>query len=81
MILIALAAAATPLLLPEIARDLRCVAVLGVSGDASIAGQGAYFAAVVGADAMDATGLSREAGSGDQGIMSIFSPWSSPTTA
>lgn len=61
MILIALAAVTAPLLPPEIARDLRCVAILGVFGDASVAGEGAYFAAVVGADAMDATGLGREA--------------------
>lgn len=61
MILIALAAAAAPLLPPEIARDLRCVAIIGVARDPALAADGALYAAIVGASAMDATGQSREA--------------------
>lgn len=61
MIFIALAAATAPLLPPEIARDLRCVAIIGVARDAALASDGAFYAAIVGANAMDATGQSREA--------------------
>ncbi len=61
MILIVLAAATAPLLPPEIARDLRCVAIIGVGGDPALASDGALYAAIVGAGAMDATGQSREA--------------------
>ena len=61
MILIALAAATAPLLPPEIARDLRCVAIIGVGRDPGLASEGALYAAIVGAHAMDATGQSREA--------------------
>lgn len=60
MILIALAAATAPLLPPEVARDLRCVAIIGVSRDAALASDGALYTAIVGAGAMDATGQSRE---------------------
>ena len=60
MILIALAAATAPLLPPEIARDIRCVAIIGVAGDPAKAKEGALYAAIVGAQAMDATGQSRE---------------------
>jgi hypothetical protein len=59
MILIALAAAA--LLPPDIARDMRCVAVIAVKRDPAQAKDGAFYTAIVGADAMDATGQSREA--------------------
>ncbi len=61
MILIALAAATAPLLPPEIARDLRCVAIIGVSQNPALAKDGALYTAIVGAGAMDATGQSREA--------------------
>ena len=61
MILLALAAATAPLLPPEIARDLRCVAIIGVGGDPAVAEAGALYAAIVGAGAMDATRQSREA--------------------
>jgi hypothetical protein len=61
MILIALAAATAPLLPPEIARDLRCVAIIGVSNDPALFKEGAVYTAIVGARAMDATGQSREA--------------------
>jgi hypothetical protein len=62
MILIALAAATSaPLLPPEIARDLRCVAIIGVARDPALAKDGALYTAIVGANAMDATGQSREA--------------------
>lgn len=61
MMLIALAAATAPLLPPEIARDLRCVAIIGVDRDPALAEDGALYAAIVGAGAMDATGQSREA--------------------
>jgi hypothetical protein len=62
MILIALAVvAAAPLLPPDIVSDLRCVAVLAVNRNPSLAADGAFYAAVVGADAMDASGRSREA--------------------
>jgi hypothetical protein len=60
MILIALAVATAPLLPPEIARDLRCVAIIGVSRDPALAKDGALYTAIVGANAMDATGQSRE---------------------
>ena len=60
MILIALAAVTAPLLPPEIARDLRCVAIIGVARDAELASEGALYAAIVGASAMDTTGQSRE---------------------
>lgn len=60
MILIALATAAAPLLPPEIARDLRCVAIIGVSRDPALFKEGAVYAAIVGARTMDATGQSRE---------------------
>lgn len=60
MILFTLAAVTAPLLPPEIARDLRCVAVIGVSRDAALASDGALYTAIVGAGAMDATGQSRE---------------------
>lgn len=61
MFLIALAAAAAPLLPPEIARDLRCVAIIGIARDPALASDGALYTAIVGARAMDATGQSREA--------------------
>lgn len=61
MILFALAAATAPLLPPEIARDLRCVAIIGVARDPALFSEGALYAAIVGARAMDATGQSREA--------------------
>jgi hypothetical protein len=61
MILIALAAAATPpLLSPALWLDLRCVAVIGMARDPALAKDGAYYTAIVGADIMDATGQSRE---------------------
>ncbi len=59
MILIALATAL--LFPPETAQGLRCVAVLAVNGDKSRAIDGAFYTAIVGAEAMDATGLTREA--------------------
>lgn len=59
MILFALAAAA--LLPPDLARDMRCVAVIAVNRNPSLASDGAFYTAIVGADAMDATGQSREA--------------------
>jgi hypothetical protein len=59
MILIALATAA--LLPPDIARDMRCVAVIAVNRNPALAQDGAFYTAIVGADAMDATGQSREA--------------------
>lgn len=61
MILFALAAVTAPLLPPEIARDLRCVAIIGVARDPALFSEGALYAAIVGARAMDATGQSREA--------------------
>lgn len=60
MILIALAAATAPLLPPALARDLRCVAVIGVARDSALAKDGALYTAIVGAEAMDATGSTRE---------------------
>ena len=60
MTLIALAVAAA-LLPPDIVRDMRCVAVIGVRRDPALAQDGAFYTAIVGADAMDATGQSREA--------------------
>ena len=59
MILALLAAAA--LMPPETARSLRCVAVLAVAPDARHAPDAAFFTAIVGAEAMDATGQTREA--------------------
>ena len=59
MILFALAAAA--LLPPETAQDLRCVAILAVKADKAIAKDAAFYTAIVGADAMDASGQPREA--------------------
>jgi hypothetical protein len=61
MILLALAAATSLLLPPEIARDLRCVAIIGVARDPLLAKDGSLYTAIVGAAAMDATGQSREA--------------------
>lgn len=60
MILLALAAVAAPLLPPEIARDLRCVAIIGVANNPALAKDGALYTAIVGARAMDTTGQSRE---------------------
>jgi hypothetical protein len=60
MILLALAAATAPLLPPALARDMRCVAVIGIARDPALAKEGAYYTAIVGADIMDATGQSRE---------------------
>ena len=45
---------------PETARSLRCVAVLAVAPDAKSAPDAAFFTAIVGAEAMDATGQTRE---------------------
>ena len=59
MILLALAAAS--LLPPEIARDMRCVAIIGLARNPALAKEGALFTAIVGANAMDATGQSRDA--------------------
>ena len=59
MILIALANAA--LVSPETARDLRCVAILAVAADRSLAKESAFYTAIVGAEAMDETGKTREA--------------------
>ena len=53
--------ATVPLLSPDIARDLRCVAVIGLAGEPKLAQDGAAYAAIVGAEAMDATGLDRQA--------------------
>lgn len=61
MILIALAAATALLLPPDIARDMRCVAVIAVNRNPALASDGAFYTAIVGAEAMDATGQSREA--------------------
>jgi hypothetical protein len=61
MILIALAAASAPLLPPALARDMRCVAVIGIARNPAFARDGALYTAIVGAEAMDATGASREA--------------------
>ena len=62
MILIVLAVAASvPLLPPDIASDLRCIAVIAVHRDPALAADGAFYTAIIGADAMDATGQSREA--------------------
>jgi hypothetical protein len=54
-------AVAAPLLPPDIASDLRCVAVIAVNRDPALSSDGAFYTAIVGADAMDATGQSREA--------------------
>jgi hypothetical protein len=61
LIAFAVAVAAAPLLPPEIARDLRCVAIIGVMRDPALAKDGALYTAIVGANAMDATRQSREA--------------------
>ena len=62
MLIFVLAAAATlPLLSPDLAQDLKCVAVLGVAADPALVRDGAEYAAIVGANVMDTTGLSREA--------------------
>lgn len=45
---------------PDIARDIRCVAILGVTATPALASDGRRYTAIVGADAMDATGQSRE---------------------
>ena len=59
MIIALLAAAAV--LPPETARSLRCVAVLAVAQDNAVAQDARFFAAIVGAEVMDATGQTREA--------------------
>jgi hypothetical protein len=59
MLLIALTTAL--LFPPETSRGLRCVAVLAVNADRSRARDSALYTAIVGAEAMDATGMSREA--------------------
>ena len=59
MILIALATAA--LLPPETAEGLRCVAVLATGTDKTLAKDAAFYTAIVGAEAMDATHQTREA--------------------
>ena len=58
MILIALTTAL--LFPPETSQGLRCVAVLAVNADKSGASDGAFYTAIVGAEAMDATGATRE---------------------
>ena len=58
--LIALLAAAA-LLPPETAQSLRCVAVLAVVPVPELAKDAAFFTAIIGAEAMDATGQTREA--------------------
>jgi hypothetical protein len=58
MILIALTTAL--LFPPESSRGLRCVAVLAVNGDKAQANDGAFYTAIVGAEAMDGTGMTRE---------------------
>jgi hypothetical protein len=58
MILIALTTAL--LFPPETSRGLRCVAVLAVNGGKAQANDGAYYTAIVGAEAMDTTGTTRE---------------------
>jgi hypothetical protein len=60
MFLLILTSAPTWLLPPTNAVDLRCVAVIAVAAKPTQAKDGAYFAAVAGADAMDAAGVSRE---------------------
>ncbi len=59
--ILAMLAATIPLLPPDLAVDLRCVAVLGVAADPALARDGALFTAIVGAAAMDVTGQTREA--------------------
>lgn len=61
MILIVLAAATAPLLPPALARDLRCVAIIGTARELALARDGALYTAIVGAEVMDATGATREA--------------------
>jgi hypothetical protein len=62
MMLIALATAlAAPPLPPELTRDLRCIAIIGVARDQAMATDGALYTAIVGAAVMDTTGRSREA--------------------
>jgi hypothetical protein len=55
------AAATAALPAADLKTDLRCVAVLGVYANPKLKEDGAYFAAIVGAEIMDATGKSREA--------------------
>jgi hypothetical protein len=56
--------AASARLLPpvpdDLKRDLRCVAVLAVANDPALKKEGGYYAAIVGANIMDATGDTRE---------------------
>lgn len=54
-------AATTALLPPPTAQGLRCVAILATHNDRTIAEEAAYYTAIIGAEAMDATGQSREA--------------------
>jgi len=56
-----IAAAAVALLPPPTAEGLRCVAILAVRNDKAIADDAAFYTAIIGAEAMDATGQSREA--------------------
>ena len=61
MILLTFAAAVlAPLIPPQIARDLRCVAIIGTAANPAWAKDGAHYTAIVGANAMDATGQTRE---------------------
>lgn len=60
IILFALAVATTPIP-ATLQRDLTCVATLAVDAKPDRAAQGGEYAALVGADLMDATGLSRDA--------------------
>ncbi len=46
---------------PETSRGLRCIAVLASARDPAIADDAGFYTAIVGAEAMDATGLPREA--------------------
>jgi hypothetical protein len=46
---------------PETTQGLRCVAVLAVNREQSRANDAAFYTAIVGAEAMDATGMTREA--------------------
>lgn len=58
MMLLALAAAV--LLPPQTAQGLRCVAILALDRVGTQADDAAYYTAIIGAEAMDATGQSRE---------------------
>ena len=58
MILIALTTAL--LFPPETSQGLRCVAVLAVNREQSRANDAAFYTAIVGAEAMDATHMTRE---------------------